>query len=265
MKKIKLIIFALLSVMVLPMLHSCKKNIENNVSSTIEKNDVETQAKVQYLIAVLGIDSTNIEIEKDFIIVGNDIRFSKSEFWSLYKLPKEENTQARHRKQPYKVTSTTVVGVNVFGNVPSDWVNATNAAINLWNSLGGKITFAGMSSNYYQSGKINVTKGNISNGSIVAQGDFVTSSGNPGGYLVINNLYTGTTLSYMQKVYVMVHEIGHCIGFYHTDSNDGSQIITAISSCNNSTDPTSVFKAGNAVAWNGFSNCDKEAFKSLYP
>lgn len=61
---------------------------------------------------------------------------------------------------------------------------------------------------------------------------------------------------------VVAHELGHTIGFKHTDTNDWYKIVTREFSCDNGSDSKSVMCSGdkNGVEWIGFSFCDKKPF-----
>ena len=75
--------------------------------------------------------------------------------------------------------------------------------------------------------------------------------------------------------WIMTHELGHCIGFCHSDTQDGIAAYTLSSAaCNSGFDAASVMICGCNVTsvpfWgttagtSNFSYCDKEVFNLKY-
>ena len=100
----------------------------------------------------------------------------------------------------------------------------------------------------------------------VAAAGFPDWLGNPYDEILINVDFLG--LNYDQKLYNMVHEIGHCIGFRHTNMrlrNEGGLANPLWTVTPDAEDPNSVFNGGTALnAWNGFSYYDRRAIEFLY-
>ena len=69
-----------------------------------------------------------------------------------------------------------------------------------------------------------------------------------------------------QKKFILAHELGHVIGFRHTDTYDGLALTTYSSVCSNYSDGNSVMRAGTSLvpSWTSFSTCDIDAFDYLY-
>ncbi|MCH7412996.1 zinc-dependent metalloprotease [Belliella sp. R4-6] len=105
---------------------------------------------------------------------------------------------------------------------------------------------------------------------VIASAGFPTN-GNPGSIIRINTLW-GFGLNTGMKRNNMVHEIGHTIGFRHTNWNLSPNIEPSGASGANtipatySNDPQSVMNKGTALnVWSGFSLNDIVSFRTIYP
>ena len=107
-----------------------------------------------------------------------------------------------------------VITVSSSGNVPASVSTAINAAIARYNAENLQITFTRVASG----GTINVRV--VNGGSYIASSGFPTSAGNPYGEVKFNRQYQNMAANTLTSV--LAHEIGHCIGFRHTDYYDRS-------------------------------------------
>lgn len=122
-----------------------------------------------------------------------------------------------------------------------------------------------------------MTMGNLGTSGVLASASFPNRRGTAGRTITVNTVNYG--LSTSEKRFVMVHEMGHCIGFRHTNwfdrNSDGNQTTNDsegvgsiganhIPGTPTGLDPNSVM---NAIvdSWNGFGNNDKTAVQYLYP
>lgn len=125
-----------------------------------------------------------------------------------------------------------VITVSVSSRLPSSYITATDEAINRYNAESLLITFQRVSSG----GNIELVKGN---GPYLASAGFPTSTGQPYNQVKINTTQlSGQPLGTVASV--IAHEIGHCIGFRHTDymsrqyscggspSNEGASTVGAV-------------------------------------
>lgn len=269
----KKIVALVASVAIILSFLSCESRLEDKHVKLLNVSDDSEliQQKINIILKYNPQWTRNqIKVANQHIIVDGDILYPKDSTFYEY-FPSTENNSslaARHYRQQYLVSSGNIM-VNVI-NIPSEWNDALIDAMNEWNSLGGGIYFYGQSSSSYHSGAINVHMGNFLNGfgDEIAGTYPVTSDGKPGRQLVISNQYSGNQLSYGEKKYTMVHELGHAIGLLHTDSAseagnyNGSYIYTNLI-CDGK-NRNSVMKKG-VKTWTGFTYCDKKAYKKLYP
>ncbi|MER3499576.1 MAG: hypothetical protein C4308_13580, partial [Chitinophagaceae bacterium] len=93
--------------------------------------------------------------------------------------------------------------------------------------------------------------------STIAQAYYPLSTGAPGNQININLHYTYLSSSY--RVFALTHELGHIVGFTHTDQTYGNLIAGTPD-----VDPSSVMNSV-CLSWVGFTNYDLTAFRTVYP
>ncbi|MBK6994221.1 MAG: hypothetical protein IPH31_04605 [Lewinellaceae bacterium] len=169
----------------------------------------------------------------------------------------------KHYRSSYLVTSTPkIIKLNVHSSVPTSWRWAIAAALVEWNALDGKFKFEGINSDIPVVGAINFRMHDLLPDDVVAQGKYPTSNGKPGDQILINSHHNYMVQS--QKIFAMIHEIGHNIGIRHTDDGLGTLITNVSNTCKNNPDHNSVMQP-NVDIWDDFTTCDKEAYEALYP
>lgn len=239
---------------------SCQKEgaIENKDGSPMEVTPVGDQAKIDYLAKELGFDPKTIEVQDSFLVVEGDMLFNKADFWKLYQLPKDTSRLKTHYRYKYLVTVTSTIRIKINSDVPSTWKTAIRSAISKWNGL-GRLSFVEVTSNPH----ITVTyQCGFSSNKMLAAGAPPSSNGSPGSTIAINKCYNGASISSSQRLRAMVHEMGHTIGFTHTDGYSGVKVYT-YTSCDNMVDVASVM-VSEALNWTDFTYCDKKAYYALY-
>ncbi|MBK7885281.1 MAG: hypothetical protein IPJ81_16995 [Chitinophagaceae bacterium] len=234
--------------------YACKKTDQQLPAEALH------QDMVDYLAKVYGFNKNTIEATKDEIIAEGDMVFSANDFWKKYTVNLNDN--AKHYKYG-KVTATSNILINVASGTPTEWVDAAKSAVTAWNSISGGLTF---------SIKTNVNQSTSGVSVYMAElpGTFwkkpyalaeYPSGGYPGWRIRINTKGFSSTKS--EKIGIMVHEIGHCIGLTHTDSGEGT-LIGNLGTCSTGTDNASIMKDDGTYSWSGFSECDKKAYDAFY-
>jgi hypothetical protein len=174
-------------------------------------------------------------------------------------------------------------GANAISN---EWKIAFQAAIANWNSV--KTSFYGYTS-YLTLQEVNMADGydilvysyNLFNPNVIAQAGFPTNTGDAFSSIYINTGLVGS-LSNAERVFTATHEMGHSLGFRHTnwfdrnsdgvsDTSDpydyeGITIYGANHIPNTPTglDPNSIMNAF-VSPWSNFSQYDKQSVRYLYP
>ncbi|MCY1660132.1 M57 family metalloprotease [Chryseobacterium sp. SL1] len=296
-------LFTLMAIIILGFLMTgCQPddNIQQNSQQEPAKNqydarvyklsdDPQVQAELQFMKDQLGYDLSNVRIIKIGPWKGD---YAQKEGWDVVVEPRENiqslmkdfqqngsgDIQARHRRNKIMATAGAKnirYITSPVGSVPTAWKTAVNSAREKWNDLGKSLTFnVPATGSYSSSNTVNVSYQSLSAYlgpeymSSTAAGRVPVSGQSVGSELVINSdMDLAQNLSTGQKTFVLAHELGHNIGFKHTNTSDGyQQVITGNPVCDNASDNQSVLRPGeNPVpSWSKFSLCDQLAFDVFY-
>jgi len=188
----------------------------------LEAANVPISQETLSSIKSLGFSSEGIIRVKGGYIVENDIFLSNDTLTHV----------SNHKKQKIIVGHTEQystfnlarnyqnINVSVDLGQSQNFYAAVDTAINRWNSLGLTLTFQRISSN----GSINISFFNDQSGSgILARTDnFPDQAGNVNTTIRLNTGYFSSSDDPAIIGAVLQHEIGHAIGFRHTDYYDRS-------------------------------------------
>ncbi len=182
---------------------SCKKEIKEAAQEEISQ---ETIAK----IAALGFNTSNVQITDGGYLVEGDIILTEA---NLNERPTSPKLRIAGEEQYCTFNLVTGLPRNITistsGSVNTNVSNGINAAIARYNDEKLGLTFQRVSSG----GDINIRI--VNGGGYIASAGFPTSDGNPYHEVKYNRQYQNYSLGFVTTV--MAHEIGHCIGFRHTD------------------------------------------------
>jgi len=219
--------FAVLIVMGL----SCKKNGEDKLSDTKVPTESKLTKAEEILIMKAGFSTNDAEKTGNSFLVEGDIMMSKEDLTRQKELRKglavTNGPSTEQYKSGYTLAAKYInngqikIKVNG-GNLQQLVTDATVIAIKRYNDLKLKTTFV-LETNPTATADITVSMkdlgGRDANGGITlgqASG-FPTADGTPSPGFALNNQYYTSAFTPTQIAAVIAHEVGHCIGFRHTD------------------------------------------------
>jgi hypothetical protein len=222
-KKIVFAVLILISAVI-----GCKKNNSNPPAKVPETSTSLTQDE-QLSIAKAGFSPVNAVRVKDGFIVEGDILLKSSDlvFQSqhvdeiIFKKP----TTEQYRTLFIVTSLTNAIKVKVSaGAAQQVFTNSTRNAIKRYNDLGLTITFTLLDSASAEKEDILITGQDFGDPNILGQSSgFPGPDGHPATPITLNNArYNSAFQDKGELVTVIAHEIGHAIGFRHTDYADRS-------------------------------------------
>ena len=254
---------ALLGIMTLSMI-ACQKNAK----------DVQDEVSPEIIakIAAQGFGTTNIQkIEEGYLVEG-DIVLTEENLNNPATSPTLRIAEVEQYRTNNLVTGgARTITVSASGDVSTSVSNAINSAIARYNAENLVLTFTRVASG----GNINIRV--VNGGNYIASAGFPSNQGNPYPEVKFNRQYQNYSSGFLTTV--IAHEMGHCIGFRHTDymnrayscggsgGNEGSGTVGAIHIPGTPTGPDSgswMLACLSASTNRPFNNNDKTALNYLY-
>lgn len=193
-------LLAMASIVVAIVLVSCE------TTESINKDQVSDDVLAQ--ISAMGFSTNNVIRTGDGYLVEGDIVLHDHDLNAGHDGKVLRIAEVEQYRTFNLVSSPRTITVSVSGRVSTAFSNAVNNAIARYNAENLGLTFTRVSSG----GNINIRI--VNTGQYIASAGF-PSNGNP--YPTINYAKKYTTYSDGFMTTVIAHEIGHCIGFRHTD------------------------------------------------
>lgn len=251
--------------MLLALTSACTNELETvGLEEQEQQQPVSTRDDMR-IIQTLGFDTLDVtELKAGYLIQG-DIYLEKNNL-AAYNQP--QTRQAYHTTGLIGHPKQRTITVGVDSSIPTsgvdNWRDEIQEAINLWNPLSNlemTYTTAGNPDILIRSDASDPLPNNV-----IAAGSW-PMNGQPGSTIWINLDYGyNKTIPRLQKVYNMVHELGHCFGLRHTNWESRNESKANPIGGTPDSDPYSVMNGGTAESlWAGFSEGDKKAIKTLYP
>lgn len=162
-------------------------------------------------ISALGFSSENVVASDGGYIVEGDIFLSPSDLSNK----KVTNSLVIAKEEQYHTTNLVngprTITVSISGrNITQRLIDGVQAAVARYNAESLSLTFSFIGTN--GGGNINISV--VNTGQYIASAGF-PSGGNPYGTIKYAKTYTNYSLGFVTTV--IAHEMGHCIGFRHTD------------------------------------------------
>lgn len=189
-------------------LFACKKDQVREQSKNEITQDVVAQIKA------MGFSTQEIRrVENGYVVEGDiflpDHSFKEKPNGRNLVIAKEEQYQT------WNIIATSghrVITVSVT-NLPAAYTAAADEAIARFNALGLRISFQRVASG----GEIDIINANLGWGILGQSAGFPDALGNPPSPIRLNAAYIGNTPNQAWMATIIAHEIGHTIGFRHTD------------------------------------------------
>jgi Dual-action HEIGH metallo-peptidase len=187
-------------------IHSCKKQDQPNTK-------VEISQDILAQIRNLGFSDENVMHDEGGYVVEGDIflpfdLMSQKREWTTLTIANTE----QYRTNNLVTSLPRTITVSVSNKLPSSYVSATDVALTRFNSENLRITFQRVS----RRADISLNKAPVF-AQYLASAGFPTSSGQPHNNVKINSAFLGNNPNQSYLATIIAHELGHCIGFRHTD------------------------------------------------
>ncbi len=228
MKKIILQFSLLLATTVI--LFSCKKaDLDTEAPDAIGAN-------ITAMVTAAGFDATDLKRANGGYLIEGDIFMTESDLKNMgsNKGPELVIANEEHYTTTNLVTRPRAITVSLNTSQPN-FVAGTNEAIRRYNALNLDLTFQLVSGT---SADINIVTFNEVSNTLGSAG--FPSGGNPFNTVRMNTYWYTPTVAVNPLATTIAHEIGHCIGFRHTDymnrayscggrkSNEGAATVGAV-------------------------------------
>ncbi|QJB34734.1 protease [Chitinophaga oryzae] len=195
---------------------ACQKSKNDDMPA---KEDIS--ANVLAKISALGFSKKGVIKVKDGYIVEGDIFLTEKD------LDRKNEGLKLHIAETEHYRTNALVNVGGLGgagtreitisaaNMPADYIAAVDAAIARYNDLHLKLHFSRVQSN----ATISVIAAVLPD-KVLGNSGYPDGSGNPANTIRMNVGYIGSDYTVGFLTGIIAHEIGHCIGFRHTDYTD---------------------------------------------
>jgi hypothetical protein len=259
---------------------SCKKT-DLPKEETISAEELQQLKSFVATSTGFPLNSVEYNSTKKYFIAGEDILVSLADARTRLKNTEISGSTVNGENQRvymYTASLYNVANISIYADntVPADWITALDQAIANWNSTNSHVVMKRVTATtqtittgkgkkkkktttttILPSYNIFVSTLYNSSTSMVAEAFLPYSNGMVGNEVHINTYYTYLNSSY--KTFALTHELGHSIGFTHTDGTYGNLIAGTPA-----TDPNSVMNS-IVLPWNGYTPYDITAVNTVYP
>lgn len=248
---------------------ACSKAKQDEVANTEVSQEVLNQ------ISALGFSTNDVIASDGGYIVEGDIFLSGQDLTTQKTVNKLIIASEEQYRTNNLVDGPRTITVSISGrNVTQLLIDGVQAAVDRYNDQNLQLSFNYIGKN--GGGDINISV--VNTGQYIASAGFPTSGGDPYGTIKYARMFTsGYSLNFVTTV--IAHEMGHCIGFRHTDymnrsyscggsgGNEGSGSVGAVHIPGTPTGPDSgswMLACLSASTNRPFNQNDKVALDYLY-
>lgn len=196
-----------LSIVLILILASCQKeNLADRSLSDLEKKAIASKG---FRTSDAYRIPEGFIVEDDIIITNEELQLA-----ALYTFLKIAEVE-QYRTYNLVTGLPRLIKVSISSQLPSSYVNSLDIAIARYNAENLQLTFSRVTSGAH----ISIVKGS---GNYLASAGFPTSTGQPYNQIKVNSSAIGNNPNANYLATILAHEMGHCIGFRHTDYADRS-------------------------------------------
>lgn len=243
--------------------HEANSNIASP-KTRAAKTDNLTFEEVKTYLEQCGYDTSTLTEHEDYYLIDSDMGFSKE---GLAEAINQPSTRMASSKQLSKEYYRLNLNLNYTDN---ESLNAFIEAVDEWNSIADcSIDF---SSTFHNNNRISrpQIRVDISENPIIGGATKLyelllikmPENGKPGSILINTNHANWKNIPYIQKVYVIMHALGHLVGCDHYNFNSKDYPGTQH-------DPNTIMQnesglTNNNWLWQGFTAKDIQALQTMY-
>lgn len=239
-------------------------NDENGIVQTNETG-LEREGYLG-IVGLLGFDTNMVAVSDSFVVVEGDISFTTEQLMEYASGPLAKRTQA---KTSYLVGAAYQGGIRVqIHSSASAWSSLINSAVKAWNDCHSNLKMYVVSSSphitiYSDESSSCPSSHRYLGYNTCAMASFPSSSGLPGATVSLNMNSTHMNTD-AKRLYVITHELGHCIGYRHTNwSSLGESTAETIYSTPNG-ENASLMNGGECGEVKTLSGYDRQSLHWLY-
>ncbi len=188
------------------------------ISSCEKKEDVVAKSEISEetltQVRALGFSTTEATVVEGGVLVEGDILLTNEMLtsqpeYSMLRVGQEE--QYRTTNLVNTSSGTRTITIRVSTSLPSAYITATDELIRRYNAENLRLRFSRVTSG----GNIVLSAAPSGAGYLASAG--FPSGGNPYNQVLVNSGAIGTANASTYIATILAHEVGHCIGFRHTD------------------------------------------------
>ena len=240
---------------------SCRKDNQVPKTSLPQTDDIATLRTFLSENTGATIDKITFDDTKKEFTIDGDVIMSLKDASAHYAkaVANDAGGRTTQRRYDFIMNATVATSVTIYAGptVPAAWQTAIDQAINNWNSTDCLVKLSRITTGPFGA-RILFSSYTDASSSTIAFASFPNVAGDCGPTVDINLHHS--TLSASQKQFAITHELGHCLGFMHTNQSNG----VLIPETPNASDPNSVMNA-TVLNWGGFTYYDIISYGIVYP